>query len=253
MRKLMVILSLVLLVVANVNLLGCENPDVEENNENVVDYFKDNVYECERTEDDDFVTYAPKDAVAKYGLIFYVGTAIAPSDYDYLGESLARQGYLMVVPKASNGFAYLMYAENEIAFDRYEGVEFFIGGHSQGGGAAVKRAQENTDRVKGIILYAPLCYGNDTLVGSGMPTLLLEANSDGVLTADMKSDAKTRLPDDRTEYMLEGCHMSFSAMDADITLKLFNDGPATAEVKATQKQLTVEYTLTFMQQILMRK
>ncbi|MBQ8177986.1 MAG: hypothetical protein IJ033_02220 [Clostridia bacterium] len=256
MKKLIVALSLalfvsVMVVAVSVNFLGFGDGMNAGGNE--IDYFAENSFECEKTENADFVTYAPKGVKARYGLIFYVGTAIAPANYDYLGESLAKQGYLMVVPKASKGFTYLMYTENELAFEAYPDVEFFVGGHSQGGGAAVRRAGENLEKVKGVVLYAPLCYGTDTLVGTGMPTLLLEASNDGVLTADMKADAKTRLPEYRTEYMLDGCHMSFSTMDADATLKMFNDGPATEEVKAAQREDTTEYTLSFMQQVLMRK
>lgn len=213
-----------------------------------VDYGKDNAYEYERTEDDDAVTYMPIGAKAKYGLLFYVGTAIAPEFYAYLAEPLARQGYAVVISKVV--LAYFMYKPNEPAFEKYPDVEFFIGGHSQGGGATVRRAQENMDMIKGVILYAPLCLGDYTLKDSDVPTLLLEAKNDGVLNADMKSNAKTRLPDNRTEYMLEGCHMSFSSYDSDGVLEMFNDGPATEAVKAEQKEKTCEYTMAFMRSVL---
>ncbi len=255
MKKLIVVLVLAVCVSTFIavaytefGVKGDTTPQKEE-----IDYFSKNNFECELTENRDFVTYAPKGVEARYGLIFYVGTAIAPSYYDYLGKALAKQGYLMVIPKGSNGFAYLMYTLEEKAFDTFAGVEFFVGGHSQGGGAAVRRAQENSDKVKGVVLYAPLCYGSDSIVESNLATLLIEAKSDGVLTADMKADAKTRLPEYRTEYMIDGCHMSFSTMDDDMTLKMFNDGPSSALVKETQRELTAEYTLEFMQQVIKRR
>lgn len=252
MKKLIV--ALVLAVFIGVAIAIVDVKFLDNTNEVAgIDYFADNNYECLKVEDADFVTYEPKDATPRYGLIFYVGTAIAPSYYDYLGEALAKQGYLMVIPKGSNGFAYMMYTKTELAFDCFPDVEFFVGGHSQGGGAAVRRAEENTQKVKGVVLYAPLCYGKDSIVGSGLRTLLIEAKSDGVLSADMKADAKTRISEDRAEYMIDGAHMSFSAFDDDLTLKMFNDGPASAQVKAKQKELTIEYTLTFMRQTLMRR
>ena len=211
-----------------------------------VDYSKDNSYEIEVTEDKDAVTYMPVGAKAKYGLLFYVGTSIPPECYAYLAEPLAKQGYAVVISKLL--LAYLAYAKTEPAFQKYPNIEFFIGGHSQGGGAAVRRAQENSDSVKGVILCAPLCYGRDTIKDSAIPTLLLEATKDGVLKEGNKVAAKAKLPDTRTEYMLEGCHMSFSSMDGDGILELFHDGPATEEEKISQKELTYSYVLKFMRE-----
>ncbi|MDE6302058.1 MAG: alpha/beta hydrolase [Clostridia bacterium] len=245
MKKLFSIAIIALILCAlSFGLIAC-NKQVN------VDYGKDNSFAVSVTEDEDAVTYMPKGAKAKYGLLFYVGTMIAPEQYAYLAESLAKQGYAVVIPKVTLGLAYGSYKEIEPAFAKYPNIEFFIGGHSQGGGAAVKRAEENVATTKGVILLAPLCYGEDTIKDSALPTLLLEAKKDGVLTSSMKADAKTRLPDNREEYMLEGCHMSFSTLDDDSTLAFFNDGPATAEVKAAQKEQTCAYVLAFMRAVIL--
>lgn len=258
MKKLLSIVAIVLtLCFASFCLIACdgkpdnhkpgnqESGNQEPNNQVVyVDYSKDNSFEFELSEDADAVTYMPVGATPKYGLLFYVGTSIAPKKYAYFAEPLAKQGFAVVIPKVP--FAYKQYKETEPAFEKYPNVEFFIAGHSQGGGAAVRRAQENIDSVKGVILCAPLCFGQDTIKDSSVPTLLLEASKDGVLTPTMKADAKTRLPDSRTEYMLEGCHMSFSSYDSNAVLKFFKDGPATDEEKAAQKEMTYNYILSFM-------
>lgn len=244
MKKLFsVVIIVTILCFASFCLIACDG-----NREICVDYGKDNSFKVEFTDEEDAVTYMPVGVEPKYGLLFYVGTAIAPEHYAYLAEPLAKQGYAVVISKVA--FAYIMYRETEPAFEKYPDIEFFVGGHSQGGGAAVKRAQENLDTIKGVILCAPLCFEQDTIKDSSIPTLLLEASKDGVLSETMKADAKTRLPDARTEYMLEGCHMSFSSFDGDSTLSLFNDGPVTAEVKASQKEKTCEYVLAFMRAVI---
>ncbi|MBD5092264.1 MAG: hypothetical protein HDT36_02670 [Clostridiales bacterium] len=255
MKKLFsIVLIIAVLCSAAFCLFSCNTPNnksdnTPDNQEVYVDYGKDNSYEFEVTEDDDAVTYMPKGATAKYGLLFYLGTIIPPECYAYLAEPLARQGYVVVIPKIL--FAYFLYKETEVAFEKHPNVEFFIGGHSQGGGAAIKRAQENPNSIKGVILYAPLCNGKETIEDTSIPTLLLEATKDNVLNYSQKETARGRLPENRTEYMLEGCHMSFSSFDDDALLAPFNDGPVTAEEKAAQKEMTYQYTLAFMRSVIL--
>lgn len=216
-----------------------------------VDYSLDNDYEYEVIDTDESLTYSPVGVEPQYGLVFYVGTAIDQAHYSYLAIALAKQGYIVVLPKMMLNMAYAFYSEQEIAFENHKDVRFFIGGHSQGGGAAVKRVQENSDKVLGAILYAPLCYAEDSIKDAETPTLLIEATKDNVLTADMKADAKSRLPTCYSGYMLDGCHMSFSTFDDDGILGFFGDGPLTEAQKAEQKQKTIEYTLEFMKTVVL--
>ncbi len=247
MKKIIVVLMTI--ITLSVCLAGVLQSDKEDLGVKYVDYSKENFFEYEKVDARDCVRYTPVGVQAEYGLIFYIGTAIPYEHYDYLAVPLVRAGYVVVLPKVPMGLAYMLYEETEKAFSRYPNIHFFVGGHSQGGGAAVKRAQENLDKVKGVVLYAPLCYMEDTVKDSGLPVLLLEATNDGVLTSDMKADAKSRLPLAREEYMLEGCHMSFSTMDDDSVLSMFFDGPASEEVKKAQKDKTVEYTLNFLNSV----
>ncbi|MBO7177725.1 MAG: hypothetical protein J6V69_01335 [Clostridia bacterium] len=247
MRKLIVVLMTI--ITLSVCLVGIAQSDVQDLSVKYVDYSKENAFEYERIDARNSVSYMPVGAEAKYGLIFYIGTAIPYENYDYLAEPLVRAGYVVVLPKVPMGLAYMLYEETERAFSRYPTIQFFVGGHSQGGGAAVRRAQENLDRVKGVVLYAPLCYMDDTIKNSNLPVLLLEATNDGVLTGEMKADAKTRLPVIREEHMIEGCHMSFSTMDDDSVLSTFFDGPASEDVKREQKEKTVKYTLAFLNSV----
>lgn len=244
MKRFLIFTLTALLFVSVFSFAGCgETPKPEVDK---VDYSSDNNYDYEMVSDDDFVTYTPN-ANATKGLLFYLGTAIAPEHYDYLASALAKQGYLVVI--STNGFPYVFYDDDEPTFDKYPNVDFYVGGHSQGGGAAVKRAKENPDKVKGLVLLAPLAYAVDSVADSTIPTLLLEATKDGVLTSSMKAEAKTCLPENRTEYLIEGCHMSFSTYDNDTVLSLFKDGPASAEVRQNQKNLTVEYVLAFLKSL----
>lgn len=273
-KKILATISTLLLAIfCCIGLCSCD-----KNKKVPVDYASDMNFDVKTTIDNDYKVYEPvssdgKEVDYKYGVIFYLGTAIKEDNYDYLGNALAKQGYLVVMPKIY--FASFQYKDVEQAFDRYKDVKFFVGGHSQGGGAAIRRAQENSDKVAGAILFAPLASRHQLLDGEGnpvvdeetgvevyvnesiaelqLPTLLLEASCDNVLSSKQKADAISRLnPQTTTKYMIDpGAHMSFSAMDSDSILSLFkNDGNGiTQEQKDEQRRLTVEYTLAFLKSV----
>ena len=45
----------------------------------------------------------------EYGVIFYVGAGVEPTKYTYLATALAKQGYLVVIPKAEHNMTYADY------------------------------------------------------------------------------------------------------------------------------------------------
>ena len=245
MKKILVLILAIILVTSMAVFVGCTPPEPPEVIP-PVDYSADNNYAYQIVSDEDYVTYVP-DANATHGFLFYLGTMIAPEYYDYLASALAKQGYLVVI--STNAMSYTLYDEEEYTFTDYPNIKFFVGGHSQGGGAAVKRTNENRDKVAGVVLLAPLAYPHDSIADAGIPVLLLEATKDGVLTSAMKADAKLCIPDDSEQYMIEGCHMSFSTFDSDGTLTMFRDGPATQEEKDAQRTATVAYVLAFLKSV----
>ncbi len=270
-----IISTLLLAIFCCIGLCSCNKTEKVP-----VDYSGDMNFDIKIVEDDNYKVFEPissdgKQVDYKYGVIFYLGTMISEDHYDYLGNALSKQGYLVVMPKIY--LAYFQYKDVEEAFNRYPNVKFFVGGHSQGGGAAIRRAQENEDRVAGAILFAPLAlrhqlfdkdgkpvvnedgvdvYINDNLHDLQLPTLLIEASNDHVLTDAFKADALSRLNlQTTTKHMIDpGSHMSFSTNDKDETLKAFNnDGDGiTQEQKDEQRRLTVEYTLAFLKSVVTR-
>jgi len=205
-----------------------------------IDYWKDNDFEVQIEDTSDALTYFPKGKDYRYGLIFYVGTGLDVDSYAYLGNALAKQGYLFVVPKTEYNMTYNFYEDRETAFIKYNNISFFVGGHSQGGGAAVLRAQQNESIVSGVVLFAPLCYNDDSLKDTKLKVLFLEGENDKILTDAMKADAKSRMNEKTTYYMIEGGnHMGFSSVN------FFADGKLTITLEEMQQQI-INYTLDFL-------
>ncbi len=258
MKKRLALLLVGIFVLLALSLYACDKPIPK------VDYTLDNDFSVNIEDGEDALVFSPIGAPPTVGLLFYVGTIIDASNYEYLGKALAKQGYLAVFPKVM--FAFYQYDDYEPTYDRFKGVRFFLGGHSQGGGAAIRRAQENPDATEGLILLAPLCYKYNGSVFNGgggtgdidfynvaelaLPSLILHAAGDRVLSSSQKSAVFECVNAEYCEkhVISPGAHMSFSTADNDTTLKMFkNDGDGISEQeKQAQRETTVELVLAFM-------
>lgn len=246
------------LLIALCTLCACNDDD-----DNGLDYSKDHDFQVIVTDNTDALSFAPKDANYTYGLIFYKRDFISANDYSYLGQALAKQGFLVVIPKFELS-AYTDYAPVEKAFADNPNVRFFVGGHSQGGGAAVRRSMENADKVIGTIVFAPyfidrLLYdenGNmirdennvpvkikDSIAGTNLPCLYVQAGDDNFLPQSIKDSTISRLSKVCTSANIEGgTHSAFSSAANDP----LGDGNPITITAEDQRQATVQYTLAFM-------
>ena len=258
------IVTIIMCAIAALSFCACD-----KKTDNI--YEHDNAFEYTVTDGEDALVYEPKDVNYSYGIIFYVGMFISPSEYDYLGEALAKQGYLVVIPKLELNNANSGYLENESAFTKYPNVKFFVGGHDIGGGAAIRRAQENPNSILGTVLFTPIGISKQVFDENGklkydedgnvvwnrfgiekqsLPTLLLETDCKSLRTEAMVIDAKKRLnPNTTEEHILENsCHFAFmsSATQSD-AISISND-----EIAAQHKN-TVSLTLAFMRKTVLKQ
>lgn len=204
-----------------------------------------NTYDVTVTEKSDMLLYAPEGEPG-YALLFYVGTAMSADNYDYVMRALASRGIAVAV--SSNPFADLMYEETEKAFDLYPEAQYFIGGHSQGGGAAIRRAAENTDKTAGVILFSPMTINDSTLADKDIPAIYFEAENDKVLSEDLKNNAASRMNDECEFVLIEGAnHMCYGETDFGLI-----DGENTRPLAEIQDEIILK-TLTFIQKVADKK
>ena len=251
------------LLIALCTLCACNDDD-----DSGLDYSKDHDFQVIVTDNSDALTFAPKDANYAYGLIFYKRDFISASDYSYLGQALAKQGFLVVIPKFELS-AYTDYAPVEKAFTDNPNVRFFVGGHSQGGGAAVRRSMENANKIIGTIVFAPyfidrLLYDEnggmildennapvkikDSIADTALPCLYVQAGDDNFLPQSMKDMTRSRLSNACTSANIEdGTHSAFSSAANDA----LGDGDPITITAVDQRQATIRYTLTFMRSIVL--
>ena len=201
-----------------------------------------NNYEVEISDEDDGRLYSPQAKNVTWGFIFYLGTAMSTDNYDYIMTAIAKAGIAVYVP--SNPFPDLLYSENEEGYFALDTQNYFIGGHSQGGGAAVRRACENPTSTRGVALYSPLISNDCTLSDKDMPTIYFEAENDKVLSSSMQSAAKNRMNKDCEFVTLRGAgHMCYGASS-------LLDGGGTTRDKAEIQAEVIQKTLSFMQSVI---
>ena len=221
-------------------------------------YKNDNNFVVRTVDTSEALEFHPVDFTPKYGVIFYVGALIAPERYAYLGEALAKQGYLVVIPKLEGNNAFNSYTLNEAAFYKYPSVKFFVGGHDLGGGAAVRRTMECSKYVKGVFLYAPTGFRKQLYNADGSmvldddgnpvwqhfttealpnPTLLLETD-DVLRTAELKQEAAAHI---------NGTQTSLHTLEASVSSD-FSTYSAT-EILNPQRSETIRLTLAFLKSV----
>lgn len=259
-------IALVLLLASLAGFVACND------DEDTIDYSVDNDFDVTVTDDTTALVFAPANKEVKYGLLFYVGTGISPDKYSYLGNTLAKKGYLVYIPKFTLNLAYQYYAESETAFSKYPDVRFFIGGHSnQGSDAALRRINETERKELGAIFFAPITSaryklydkdgnpvkdtdGNEvweeySLSNTTLPTLYLEGDKDAMRNEEQIAASKRRMSQNCTFKTIEnGNHTSFAQIDeAPEGSLIYNDVISTTiEQKNEQRTLTVFYVLQFL-------
>ncbi|MCM1306109.1 MAG: alpha/beta hydrolase [Bacteroides sp.] len=257
--KLNCILLVAALVTSVFTLVAC-NDDPPYN-----PYAHDNDFEVTTTDCEDALEFAPEGFTPTCGVVLYIGILENPEDYSYLGNALARQGYLAAISKVKNLNPDGYHANIPTFLNHPEIKKFFVGGHDIGGGLAVRHAMDyakNGYNVAGVILYAPLSFSNPKKDENGQPvldgqnnpiidhfdisdydidTLLLEVD-EPFRTDEMKQIAKEHINNSiATCYTLSNSKSTyFSTMTS---------SSATDENAIAQREKTVEYTLEFLKSL----
>ena len=225
------ILALLFLICACTEKPAADYTDLTRNN-----------YEVEISDEDDGRLYSPQAKNVTWGFIFYLGTAMSTDNYDYIMTAIAKAGIAVYVP--SNPFPDLLYSENEEGYFALDTQNYFIGGHSHGGGAAVRRACENLSSTRGMVLFSPLISNDFTLSEKDMPTIYFEAENDNVLSQSMQNAAKSRMNESCEFITLQGAgHMCYG------TSSLLDGGGTVRDKREIQNEV-IAATLDFMQEVI---
>lgn len=171
------------------------------------------------TSDDVMVTgdrslyFQPRVGRPQTGLVFYPGGRVEPEAYAVLAHDIAREGYLVVIPRMPLNLAVLDRQAARRVMADYPGVKnWVVGGHSLGGAMAAGYAGSERSGVEGLILMASYPADSNDLSASGLRVLSIYGTRDGLAAPQEVTGAADLLPAHTQWVEIEGGnHAGFGA------------------------------------------
>ncbi len=178
---------------------------------------------------------------ATKGLIFYPGGKVEYTAYVPLMQACSENGILCILLEMPFNLAVLDINAAEGIQNKYPQIEdWYIGGHSLGGSMAASYLENNVEDYKGLILLGS--YSTADLSATSLDVLSVFGSEDKVMNREKYEKNKSNLPNDFTEYVIDGgCHSYFGMygeQDGDGTPTITNE---------EQIRLTVESIVKIME------
>lgn len=164
-----------------------------------------------------WLTMEPVQSDPTTGFIFYPGGRIDPRGYAPLLQSIAAEGYLVVVPEMPLNMApFDMNVADDIRAHFPDISNWVIGGHSVGGTMAAQYADGHREAIAGLIIWASYPSDSADLSDTELPTTLIFGELDPRVNNLSVSERKHLLPE-RTEYVQieRGGHHQFGSYEVE--------------------------------------
>ncbi len=117
--------------------------------------------ENENVEQHDRYTVISPEGEAETGIIFYPGAKVEAIAYLPILQKLADEGYLCILVEMPFNLAFFDSSAADGAYELASEIDnWYISGHSLGGGMAADYAQNNAEKIEGLILMGSYIYGD---------------------------------------------------------------------------------------------
>ncbi|CDQ38715.1 pimelyl-[acyl-carrier protein] methyl ester esterase [Virgibacillus salexigens] len=182
-----------------------------------------------------WLVFEPENQQAKTGIILYPGAKVEPEAYSYYGDTLSKEGYLVIIPEVLFNFAIFDQNIAQEIMDYFPTVvQWIIGGHSLGGVAAASFAFNNPTKLDGLILLGSYPTDNNNFTGMDLPMLSIYAKNDGLTTPKEIQETQHLLSQHAELQEIQGGnHAQFG-----IYGEQKGDGNATISVEEQQRRIT---------------
>lgn len=168
------------------------------------------------------------------GLVFYPGARVHPDAYvPVLAPVVERTGVTIFIPKPPLNLAVFDQNMADPIIDDHGDIDqWFVGGHSLGGAMACRYAQQEPDRLEGLVLFGSYC--DRSLKEDHLRVLAVIGGADTVLDQSTYRQNRDNLPDDTTtELNIDGMnHTQFGVYSGQP-----GDSPATISYEQAHEAL----------------
>lgn len=189
---------------------------------------------------DDFITFTPRNNKSTTGLIIYPGAKIEPESYSVIASEVASKGFTTIIVKMPFNLAFFdANKADKVIANHTEIKNWVIAGHSLGGVFASDYAINNQDKIKGVIYLA--AYPNNNASNASFKGLVIRGTEDNLTTIEDINKNRDKFPANTTfMYITGGNH--YNVGDYGIQ-KGDNNSTISRE---EQQALTVMYIVEFL-------
>lgn len=150
--------------------------------------------------EDDWLLIEPEDE-ARTNLVLYQGAFVEAEGYLPLAVSLSNHGVRVFLPYMPLNLAILNSDIFEEIYNNYSSdLPWWVGGHSLGGTSSLMYAEENQEKLEGVLLLASYPSENTDLSQSNLTVLSIHATHDEIINKSQYEETKSLLPNN-TSYI----------------------------------------------------
>ncbi len=154
---------------------------------------------------DDHTYFMPQTNTYDTGLIFYPGAKIEAGAYAYIGQSLAKQDYMVVLVNMPLHLAFFNPAAAASIIENHGQVKnWAVGGHSLGGAMAANYIANHPGQIKGLAMLASYPAGTNDLSSINLAAVSIYGTNDCVAEPEKIFDTKHLLPPQTLYIEIEG-------------------------------------------------
>jgi len=157
--------------------------------------------------DDGWLLYSTEEA--EKGLILYPGAKVESNAYEYLAQELSKQNIAVAIPSVTLNLPILDRSKANRMIESNQEIQWYVGGHSMGGAAAAMFADQQLDKVNGLVLLGSYAASNDYLFNSSLPVLSISGSEDGLSTPNKIKENSGNLPQTTDFVEIKGGNHAF--------------------------------------------
>jgi hypothetical protein len=172
-------------------------------------------------------------------MIFYPGAKVEYTAYAPMMYEMAENGIDCFLIEMPFNMAFFGADKASSIIDNYTYSNYYVSGHSLGGVVASSFANENANKVKGVVLFA--AYPSSKM-DDKLKLLSIYGSDDGVLNMESYNENKKNWPDESEEFVIKGAnHEGFAYYGA-------QDGDNNASITPEKQQdIAIQKILEFTQ------